>query len=195
MRAGVDGLLVELGSLDAVLRYAAELRRRALPGIVEIVPAARTVLLVGRDLDVLAAELPTWNPPPVTASRQQPVVVPVSYDGPDLDEVLERTGLKRDELVALHTGCVLTVAFCGFAPGFAYLTGLPARLHVPRRSTPRTRVEAGAVGLAGEFTAVYPRASPGGWQLIGHTAEPMWDMRSDPPNRLAPGDRVRFVPA
>jgi KipI family sensor histidine kinase inhibitor len=194
-RAGRDGLLVELPTLDEVLRLAAELRRRALPGIVEIVPAARTVLLVGEQLDAVAAQLPQWSLPPLAAATQPPVQIPVTYDGPDLEEVCGQKGLSPEDLVELHTGAILTVAFCGFAPGFAYLTGLPVQLHVPRRATPRARVEAGAVGLAGEFTGVYPRASPGGWQIIGHTDATLWDEARDPPSLLAPGARVRFVRA
>ena len=194
-RAGPEGLLVELASLDEVLRLAAELRRRAPAGVSEIVPAARTVLLMGTGLDALAAQLPGWELPPVVAQAQAPIEIPVTYDGADLGEVMALTGVARDELIELHGGTVLTAAFCGFAPGFAYLTGLPARLHVARRATPRTRVEAGAVGLAGEFTGVYPRASPGGWQVIGHTRLALWDAARDPPALLAPGARVRFVPA
>jgi KipI family sensor histidine kinase inhibitor len=194
-RAGPDGLLVELSSLDEVLSLTAELRRRAPAGVTEIIPAARTVLLVGSGLDALAPGIERWNLPPVGADAQPPVEIPVTYDGPDLDEVCALKGLTRDELVALHTGTTLTTAFCGFAPGFGYLSGLPPQLHVPRRASPRTRVEMGSVGLAGEFTGVYPRASPGGWQIIGHTALPMWDEARGPPNRLAPGTRVRFVRA
>jgi KipI family sensor histidine kinase inhibitor len=194
-RAGPDGLLVELSSLDEVLRLAAELRRRAPAGVTEIVPAARTVLLTGPGLEALAAELRQWRLPPLAADAQAPVEIPVRYDGPDLDEVCALKQLTRGELIALHTGTTLTTAFCGFAPGFGYLSGLPERLHAPRRASPRTQVAAGSVGLAGEFTGVYPRASPGGWQIIGHTDVPMWDEARDPPNRLAPGARVRFVRA
>jgi KipI family sensor histidine kinase inhibitor len=194
-RAGADGLLVELDDLDTVLRLAAELRRRAPPGIVEIVPAARTVLLVGAGLEALAAELPGWPLPPLALPARTPLEIPVTYDGPDLDEVCALTGLARDALIELHTGATLTTAFCGFAPGFGYLSGLPRRLHVPRRATPRAQVAAGSVGLAGEFTGVYPRASPGGWHLIGHTTLALWDERSHPPSRLAPGVPVRFVRA
>lgn len=194
-RAGTDGVLVELGSLDEVLRLEAELRRRAPAGIVEIVPAARTVLLTGPGAAQLAAQLPSWDPPPLAPGAQLPIEIPVMYDGPDFEAVLEHAGLTPSELVALHTGTTLTVAFCGFAPGFAYLAGLPKRLHVPRRATPRTQVVEGAVGLAGEFTGVYPRASPGGWQIIGTALRPVWDERRDPPNLLAPGSTVRFVRA
>jgi KipI family sensor histidine kinase inhibitor len=194
LRAG-DGLLVELPGLDPVLRLAAELRRRAPRGVTEIVPAARTVLLQGTGLEALAAELKDWPLPALAVDAQPAIEIPVSYDGPDLDEVCALSGLSRDELISLHTGATLTAAFCGFVPGFAYLTGVDARLQVARRASPRTRVEAGAVGLAGEFTGVYPRASPGGWQVIGHTALPMWDVARDPPNLLAPGARVKFVRA
>ncbi len=194
-RAGPDGLLVELPTLDDVLRLTAELRRRAPAGISEIVPAARTVLLMGVGLDALAAEMKEWRLPPVAPDERPPVEIPVTYDGPDLDEVCALKGVTRDELIALHTGVTLTTAFCGFAPGFGYLSGLPQRMHVPRRSSPRTQVAAGAVGLAGEFTGVYPRASPGGWQIIGHTALALWDPTRDPPSLLAPGTRVRFVRA
>jgi len=151
------------------------------------------VLLVGTGLDALAAQLKDWRPPPVAADARPPVEVPVTYDGPDLDEVCALTRLTRDRLIALHTGTTLTTAFCGFAPGFGYLSGMPAELHVPRRSSPRTQVAAGSVGLAGEFTGVYPRASPGGWQVIGHTRLALWDASRDPPNLLAPGTRVRFT--
>ena len=140
-----------------------------------------------------AAGLMEGRPPPVAASDRPVIEIPLTYDGPDLDEVCARRGLTREGLIAAHTGATLTAAFCGFAPGFAYLTGLPENLHVPRRATPRKRVDAGAVGLAGEFTAVYPRASPGGWQVIGHTALPMWDEARNPPNLIAPGARVKFV--
>jgi KipI family sensor histidine kinase inhibitor len=123
------------------------------------------------------------------------VEIRVSYDGPDLDEVAERTGLSPEQVVAAHTGRLWLVGFAGFAPGFAYLVDGDPRLNVPRRTTPRTRVPAGSVGLAGEFSGVYPRASPGGWQLIGHTDEPLWDLDRDPPALLRPGLRVRFLDA
>jgi KipI family sensor histidine kinase inhibitor len=192
-RAGQHALLVELDGLDDVMRVAAELRRRRVAGITEIVPAARTVLVVGVGLDALAEELPRWALPEARAFDGPVLEIPVTYDGPDLDAVLARTGLSRGELVALHTGTMLTCAFCGFTPGFGYLTGLPAALQVPRLATPRPSVPAGAVGLAGEFTGVYPRVSPGGWQIIGRTALPMWDASRDPPSTLVPGARVRFV--
>ncbi len=123
------------------------------------------------------------------------VEVPTVYDGGDLDEVARLWDMTRPEAVRTHTGTDFTVAFLGFAPGFPYCTGLPDRLHVPRRDTPRARVPAGSVGLAGGFTGIYPRESPGGWQLLGHTDLRLWDSSADPPATLAPGTRVRFADA
>ena len=119
--------------------------------------------------------------------------MPVRYDGPDLADVAELTGLDEAEVVARHTAGSYRSGFCGFAPGFAYLTGLDESLHVPRRDDPRTKVPAGSVGLADEFTAIYPRDSPGGWQLIGSTDITVWDLDRDPPALLVPGTPVRFV--
>jgi KipI family sensor histidine kinase inhibitor len=123
------------------------------------------------------------------------VEIPVTYDGPDLDDVAVLTGLTRDGVVAAHTGTDWRVGFGGFAPGFAYLVGGDPRLRVPRRSEPRTRVPAGAVGLAGEFSGIYPRESPGGWQLLGTTDVVLWDADREPPALLVPGTIVRFVEA
>jgi KipI family sensor histidine kinase inhibitor len=133
------------------------------------------------------------TPRPGTRPHAGDVEVPVTYDGEDLAEVGELTGLGERGVVEAHTAQEWTVAFCGFSPGFGYLVGTDDRLHVPRRSTPRTRVPAGAVALAGEFAGVYPRESPGGWQLIGHTGLRAWDIDRDPPALLLPGVRVRFV--
>jgi KipI family sensor histidine kinase inhibitor len=121
------------------------------------------------------------------------VEIPVTYDGPDLAEVARLTGLPADEVVRRHAAAEYVVAFSGFAPGFGYLTGLPAELRVPRRDSPRTAVPAGSVAVAGEFTGVYPRRSPGGWQLLGRTDAVLWDPERDPPALLVPGTRVRFT--
>jgi KipI family sensor histidine kinase inhibitor len=170
----------------------AELVRR-LPDLEDVVPGARTVLVRWRpgpapDLSWAAS----WRPSANAGAAFRQVTIPVSYDGPDLAEVASLTGLSTDEVIAEHLAPVYTVAFTGFAPGFGYLTGLPDTLQVPRRGEPRTRVPAGSVGLAGEYTGVYPRSSPGGWQLIGRTEQPLWNADADPPALLAPGDRVRF---
>ncbi|MDB4948913.1 MAG: allophanate hydrolase [Gemmatimonadetes bacterium] len=121
------------------------------------------------------------------------VEIPVRYDGPDLEDVARATGLSPREVMDLHAATEYRVYLLGFAPGFAYLGDLDPALHLPRRPSPRTRVPAGSVAIAGAQTAVYPLATPGGWHLLGSTAAAMWDVRRDPPALLAVGDRVRFV--
>ncbi|GEL26447.1 allophanate hydrolase [Pseudonocardia sulfidoxydans NBRC 16205] len=194
---GDAAVLFEVDTLDDAVALATAVRAAALPVVLDVVPAARTVLVVtepGADLGALrrtVSELPIADA--AVTHETEPVDIPVVYDGPDLDEIASRTGLTVDEVITAHTRSQWRVAFAGFAPGFAYLVDGDPRLHVPRRDEPRTRVPAGAVGLAGEFSAVYPRATPGGWQLLGHTDATMWDTDRDPPALLAPGDRVRFV--
>ncbi|MFI7100560.1 5-oxoprolinase subunit PxpB [Streptomyces sp. NPDC050161] len=196
---GAHGLLIELDTADEVEALHAELLRRAadgtLPQVTEIVPAARTVLLDGlADPRGLIAELACWHIPPLDTADRPGVEIPVRYDGPDLADVAALWGVTPDEVVRIHSGTAFHVAFCGFAPGFGYLTGLPEPLHVPRRATPRTRVPVGSLALAGPYTGVYPRSSPGGWQLIGTTDAVLWDPQREPAALLAPGTRVRFVP-
>ncbi|MEZ3181019.1 allophanate hydrolase subunit 1 [Streptomyces pimonensis] len=195
---GVDALLVEVSSGDEAQALHAELLRRRAEGslpVGEIVPAARTVLLDGlSDPSRLAAELTSLELPPVPPRTRETVEIPVRYDGPDLADVAAHWGVCAREAVRVHAGTEFRVAFCGFAPGFGYLTGLPARYDVPRRSTPRTAVPAGSVALAGPYTGVYPRSSPGGWQLIGTTDLVLWDHTRVPAALLSPGTRVRFVP-
>lgn len=237
--SGSRGVLVEVDDLAAVLALHAALQARSLPGVVDLVPAARTVLLVldpavtdpasvGEAVRALA---PPGGPGPRTrwpaggaeggpgtAAEEdvETVTVPVVYDGEDLAEVGDLTGWGADGVVRHHTGTTWTVAFSGFAPGFAYCvagrtgaTGAdragavpgaeghgpdsPDAWRVPRRQEPRTRVPAGSVALADGFTGVYPTASPGGWQLLGRTTAAVWDLDRDPPALLRPGVRVRFV--
>ncbi|SCL16066.1 5-oxoprolinase subunit B family protein [Micromonospora inyonensis] len=188
--------------------WRAELWRRREAGeltAVEIVPAATTVLLDGvPDPTATAARIATWTPRPVdsadTANRAdssadtaRAVRVPVTYDGEDLPRVAGHWGVDVPEVVRRLTGTEFRVAFCGFAPGFAYLTGLPAEWAVPRLATPRPRVPAGSVALAGPYAGIYPTASPGGWLLVGRTDLPLFDVRADPPATLAPGTRVLLV--
>jgi KipI family sensor histidine kinase inhibitor len=192
---GDRALLVEVPDGADVGALAAVLEQFPLPGQEELVPAARTVLVrldrAPTDRDVAA--LQRLRP---GSSTQRPagreVVLDVVFDGPDLEEVTRLTGRDVGALVDVLTATELTVAFGGFAPGFAYLTGLPPDLHLPRRATPRTRVPAGAVGLAGPYAGVYPRASPGGWQLVGRTHAVLFDVDRDPPALLSPGTSVRF---
>jgi KipI family sensor histidine kinase inhibitor len=202
---GDQALLLEFDSTADVLAWADALREAELLGVLDIVPASRTVLLklagpryqaptrqrLGK-LRVSAEALAAAGAP---ATGRADIEIGVVYDGADLDEVARLTGLTTDQVIAAHTGTAWRVGFGGFAPGFGYLIGGDERLSVPRRSEPRTKVPAGSVGLAGEFSAVYPRESPGGWQLIGRVAEdvpPLWDIDRDPPALLQPGMWVQF---
>jgi KipI family sensor histidine kinase inhibitor len=194
-RVGERGLLVECADLEEVERTYAALRAEARLLASEIVPAARTILLDGLADVAAARELVTALDPVRERSRAPdgPVVeIPVRYDGPDLAEVARQWRVRPAEVVQVHTTIEFVVAFCGFAPGFAYCAGLPQGREVRRRSEPRPRVPAGSVALAGEFTGVYPSASPGGWQLVGTTAVPVWRPERDDPALLTPGTRVRF---
>jgi KipI family sensor histidine kinase inhibitor len=191
---GRRAVLVEL---DDVLGFQTALTQSPPDGVVELVPAART-LLVRFDPSVTNAErlgalLRQVSPVDRVAADAGEVVIPVVYDGEDLAGVAAETGLSVASLVSRHTAGTYVSAFCGFAPGFAYLTGSDPALHVPRRSSPRTRIPAGSVAIAGEYSAVYPSASPGGWRLLGRTEVPVWDVERDPPNLLPPGTRVRFT--
>jgi KipI family sensor histidine kinase inhibitor len=195
-RVGQHGLLVECADAREVEAAYAVLRARATEiGATDIVPAARTVLLDGLHEPGAAADLVAGLSPAPTdraSAERRLVEVPVRYDGPDLAEVARQWRVSPDEVARIHQETEFVVAFCGFAPGFAYCTGLAADLGVRRRTAPRARVPAGSVALAGEFTSVYPTASPGGWQLIGSTDLEVWQPEAERPALLAPGTRVRF---
>ena len=195
---GDRALLVECGSGDDVLALSSALRDNDLPEIIDIVPGAHTVLVAlsgAQHRASVRAHLADIGIPQHrcgTGPGPAEVVIDVVYDGADLAEVAELTGLSAREVVEAHTGTAWRVGFGGFAPGFAYLVGGDPRLAVPRRSEPRTRVPAGSVALAGEFSGVYPRESPGGWQLIGRTDAVLWDVDRPQPALLTPGTWVRF---
>ena len=208
---GDSALLLETSDLDAVLALESVLAQRVSRGraagdalwsqVDDLVPAARTVLIVARSSTDLGrlADAVTATVRGVTRgqpdTREHVIEIRVRYDGPDLAEVATLTGLSVDDVVAAHTGSPWRVGFGGFAPGFAYLVGGDERLQVPRRASPRTTVPAGSVGLAGEFSGIYPRVSPGGWQLIGTTDALLWDVDREPPALLEPGTTVHFVAA
>jgi KipI family sensor histidine kinase inhibitor len=203
---GDQALLLEFDSTVEVLAWTDALREAELLGVLDIVPASRTVLikLAGPRYQAptrqrlsklrVAAESVAARP----FDGRADIEIDVVYDGADLDEVARLTGMAPDQVVAAHTGTPWRVGFGGFAPGFAYLVGGDERLDVPRQSEPRTRVPAGSVALAGEFSGVYPRESPGGWQLIGRISNnsadtrPLWDVDRDPPALLRPGMWVQF---
>jgi KipI family sensor histidine kinase inhibitor len=188
--------VAQAGAEEVAAWYAALCRRREENTLtaVDIVPAARTVLIDGvPDPAALAADLGRTPPPEPLPNEQGPLVrIPTVYDGLDLDDVAERWNTSREGVIDRHTSIEFRVAFCGFAPGFAYLTGLPPDLRVPRLDEPRVSVPAGSVALADEYAAVYPAASPGGWRLLGHTDLVLFDLAADPPSTLRPGTRVRF---
>jgi KipI family sensor histidine kinase inhibitor len=195
---GDQALLLQFDTTTDVLAWAAALREAALPGVLDIVPASRTVLLKldgPRHQRAVRRRLRTLQVAPdlvATAPPEEPTVIDVVYDGGDLAEVADRTGLTTAQVINAHTGTPWQVGFGGFAPGFAYLVGGDPRLAVPQRTEPRSSVPAGAVGLAGEFTGIYPRRSPGGWQLIGHTDVVLWDIDRPNPALLTPGMWVQF---
>lgn len=171
------------------------LRELELEGIVDIVPAARTVLVTcatDQYLTAMIGRLPEVSVSADSVTTRATVVIPTRYEGPDLDAVAAATGLTTDDVADRHAAAIYRVAFCGFAPGFGYLRGVPDELRLPRHATPRQRVPAGSVAIAAEYTAVYPTASPGGWHLIGRTDRRMFDVHATPPAVLQPGSTVRF---
>ncbi|MFC0530353.1 5-oxoprolinase subunit B family protein [Phytohabitans kaempferiae] len=197
-RAGAAALLIECADEGEVEAWRAELWRRRERGelaAAEVVPGARTVLLDGlTDPQETAGLVAGWAPPPPAATAPGPLIeITVWYDGSDIPDVAAHWGVPVEEAVARIAGTELRVAFCGFAPGFAYLTGLP--WPVPRLDSPRPRVPAGSVALAGEYAGIYPTASPGGWRLVGRTDAVLFDVRRDPPALLVPGARVRLPAA
>ncbi len=202
---GDQALLLEFDSTAEVLAWTDALREADLLGVLDIVPASRTILI---KLNGPRYQAPTRQrlaklrvAPEAVSDATAPidgradVTIDVVYDGADLEEVARLTGLTIDQVIAAHTEMPWRVGFGGFAPGFAYLVGGDPRLEVPRRSEPRTKVPAGSVGLAGEFSGVYPREAPGQWQLIGHTSKDtavLWDVDRDKPALLMPGMWVQF---
>jgi KipI family sensor histidine kinase inhibitor len=196
---GGHAVLVEVVDGEAVAAAYAHIDRMVEAGRLErprdVVPAARTILVDGVDPDPWWADLVATGPvqpgqADVTHGRL--VTLPIRYDGEDLDEVARQWSCEPEDVVRRHRESEFTVAFCGFAPGFAYCTSRPALPTVTRRDDPRTKVPAGAVGLAGDYCGVYPKQMPGGWQIIGSTGEEMFDASRNDPALLHPGDRVRF---
>lgn len=194
LTASDRALLVEAADLDEAMRL--NLAWDGVPGVVERIPGARTVLVRFDPMRVSAAELSAALEATEVGAEHVPhtreVTIPVHYDGEDLDEVARLLRVSAEEIVNRHLAADWQVAFSGFAPGFGYTVTSDPLFDVPRRPSPRTRVPAGSVALAGHFTGVYPRESPGGWQLIGRTDAVMWDIDRDPPALLSPGTLVRF---
>ena len=182
---------------DSPARLAAGVTAARLHGVTDVIPGARTVLVITEpgswDLNELARVIAGLPLPDAPAGSDLVTELPVVYDGPDLLDVAELTGMPVAEVIARHQDAQYTVGWLGFAPGFGYLTGLdPALRGVPRLASPRLSVPAGSVAIAGGLAAVYPRASPGGWRLLGRTSVRLWDPDREPPSLLVPGQRVRF---
>ncbi len=196
--AGHSAVLIEVDDLDQVTALQGEVNRRRdrgwAPSIIDVVAGARTLLLDGvDDIPAMTRALRSWSISPVAADEGPTIEVGCRYDGPDLPDVAAQWALSVAEAIELHSSILHSVAFCGFGPGFAYLAGLGEDHAVTRRETPRTSVPAGSVAVAGPYTGIYPRPSPGGWQLIGHTDAVIWDEDREAPALLVPGRRVRFV--
>jgi len=219
---GADALLLEVDDPPAWFAELWRLRAAGELAVVEIVPGARTVLLDGLADQAAATELVRRWPPPggparpaagraaggttghapvpadlsagvTTALREDVVEIPVEYDGEDLGDVAGLWGTDERGVIERLCGTELRVAFCGFTPGWAYLSGLPEELAVPRLATPRPKVPAGSVALADSYAGIYPTASPGGWRLVGRTDVSLFDPDRDPPALLTPGKRVHLV--
>ncbi len=193
---GEYALLIEV---DDVPAWRAECERERAAGrllVQEIVPGARTILLDGMpDAGRARRTIAAWPaPPPITPGESRVIEVPMRYDGPDLAAVADHWQMSVEAAVAVHGEIDFRVSFFGFAPGFAYLEGLPPHLSLPRHATPRTRVPAGSVALADRYGAIYPRESPGGWRLIGQTDLTLFDVTADPPALLRLDDRIHFIP-
>lgn len=199
---GAGAVLVELAAVADVLPLRDALVAKAHPAVLAVVPAARTVLVEFDPAAIADAQLRALltqcldEPASSGTRRSQPAVeLVVHYDGADLESVARQCGLTVPEVIRRHCAPEYTVQFCGFAPGFGYLSGLDPALRLPRLASPRPAVPAGSVAIAGEFTGVYPRSSPGGWRLLGHTDAVLFDLDRQPPAVLQPGTAVRLVPA
>ena len=197
--SGDAALLVECDSLEEVLALHDALAAESKPGIVELVPAARTILVAIDPARIALESAATWvrRIPAEAGSRatgtaEATATIPVVYDGDDLARTAALLAVSPEALVTRHTRAEWRVAFIGFAPGFGYLVSDDWPFEVPRLDAPRPRVPAGSVALAGAFSGAYPRQSPGGWRLIGRTDAPLWDPAAEQPALLAPGRRVRF---
>ncbi|WP_423059028.1 carboxyltransferase domain-containing protein [Brevibacterium linens] len=192
-------LLVECADLTATMALHHSLEAADLPGVTELIPAARTVLIsfdpARTSTEILAESVRGLGHTESVSDTAREVTIDVRYDGDDLAEVADLLSVSPAEVVKRHQAATWQVAFAGFAPGFGYLAGDDELFNVPRRSSPRTRVPVGSVALAGEFTGVYPRSSPGGWQLIGRTDAKLWDLDRQPPALFVPGTIVKFAEA
>lgn len=200
IRVGDRGWIVDLEPAHVAAVTSAAQTQPWFTMVEDVVPAAASILFRAHDaagMDALAAHIRRFLLEPNLVDRtvtldREPVVIPVRYDGDDLADVAAALGLTVDEVIAGHTNADHYVGFFGFAPGFAYINGLPEHMRLPRRESPRLRVPAGAVAVAGSQSVIYPGGTPGGWHVIGSTTEVLWNPTSDRPSRLTVGDLVKF---
>ncbi|ANE03622.1 5-oxoprolinase subunit PxpB [Corynebacterium crudilactis] len=194
-----DATAVRGSVLDAVLALNRSLVGMQVPGIIDTVPAAQTLLVTFDTTQITPSRFAEivdsirLTPSGAAEKASETVEIPVVYDGPDLEAVAKHTGLSVEQVIEQHSNTLWTAAFGGFAPGFYYLIPQSPLWDIPRLESPRTKIPAGSVAVAGEFSAVYPQQSPGGWQLLGTTKIPMWDVDRWQPSLLKPGDSVKFV--
>lgn len=206
---GVSAVTIEVSTrlaLETSTRVFAlqrQIEQEQYPWLIECIPAFTTLTLVFDPLcltlDELEAELQRMTTLPLTIEDQpfRRMSIPVCYEGycaPDLEEVSQYTGLPAQEVIARHSGVVYTVAMIGFSPGFPYLTGLDPSLEMPRKASPRLKVPAGSVGIGGKQTGIYSLETPGGWNIIGRTAIPLFSPERESPSLLQEGDIVGFEP-
>ncbi len=193
---GPTAVVIEVESTDDAIDLARWLRAEAPPGVIDLVPATKTVLvecISGHALSAIRTLIEKYRPHHEPVAEGALVTIETVYDGEDLPDVAATLGIAISEVITMHTKPTYVAAFSGFVPGFAYLTANSALLQLPRRPSPRPRVPAGSVAIAAGFTGVYPTASPGGWNLLGRTSAVMWDPDRARPALVEPGDRVRFV--
>lgn len=209
LTAGDASILVEWANEiddainDRVHALAQSLRNESHSEIVDLVPAYASLLVCFDPRQMTLDEMRRWlesalkSPPALVAPASRLIEIPTRYGsefGPDLRSVAEMSGLSEEQVIRLHASVIYRVYLIGFSPGFAYLGSVPPQIALPRLDSPRTRVPAGSVGVAGRQTGIYPMETPGGWRLIGRTTERLFDPKLDPPALLRPGDRVRFIP-
>ena len=192
-----DSFLIELSSLEETLALYSKLQNLHLNGIKDLIPAAKTILIcfneIKTDFKTLSVLIGTLKLDSGFDRNTQEVIIPIRYDGEDLAQVAELQGLSIADLILKHHQSTWDVAFIGFAPGFAYMSSLDQPFtDIPRLKTPRKKIPSGSLGLAGQYSGIYPKDSPGGWQLIGTTSEKMWDLQRQNPALLRPGMRVHF---
>lgn len=197
LSVNADSFLIELTHLDETMARYSQLQAVKLHGVKDLIPAAKTILVIFNELEsnfkTLVAQITALPIESALARAQQDIIIPIQYNGEDLAQVAALQGLSVADVIAKHQQSVWDVAFIGFAPGFAYLSSPDQPFSdIPRLSVPRKKIPASSLGLAGQYSGIYPKDSPGGWQLIGTAMQKMWDLERQNPALLLPGMQVHF---